>query len=336
MRDNTPVLETENLKQYFDLSEGFIEQLFSLGGELKAVDGVNLRIQENESVAIIGESGCGKSTLLRTLVGLYEPSDGKIKYNGKYTSDYSRSDWRQFRKDVQMIFQNPYESLDPKQTIGSTLMEALEIHDLGNKRERIRDILLQVGLEPVDEYLSKTSTALSGGEKQRVSIARAMIVEPKVVLADEPLSMLDVSTQASILNLFADLLEEKDLSLVYVSHDISTVSHICDEVNVMYLGRVIERARTRDIINDPQHPYTQALINSIPIPDPHYDRESVTLEGSPSDPIGLGEGCRFRDRCPERMEVCEKTPAFVKTGEHRKTACHLYYEHDRQPQTEVE
>jgi peptide/nickel transport system ATP-binding protein len=193
---------------------------------------------------------------------------------------------------------------------------------------RIRETVEMVELNPVEKYIDRFPRQLSGGEKQRVSIARALIVEPDLILADEPASMLDVSTQAAILNLLSNLLEETGASMLYISHDLSTVSYICQEINVMYLGRIVERNETTALLNDPKHPYAKALIEAIPIPDPHHERARTELGGTPRDPIDLGEGCRFRDRCPDRMEVCERTPAFVETDDGTETACHLYYDHE--------
>lgn len=324
----TPILEAKNLKKYFDQNTGLIESLFSEPTYLKAVDDVTMAIRENDSLAIIGESGCGKSTLLRTLAGLYDPTDGTLEFKGTPTSEMTRRDWREFRSSIQMIFQDPYNSLDPKFTVRETLEEMLAIHGLDDREERIHDVLDQVELQPAEKYLPRTPGNLSGGEKQRVSIARALIVDPDLLLADEPLSMLDVSTQAAILKLVNRIREERDMALVYVSHDISTVAYICEQINVMYLGRVVEQAPTGRLLAEPEHPYAQALINAVPIPDPDNKRERVTLPGSPSDPIGLGEGCRFRDRCPERMDICEQTPRFVETANGHRTACHLYYDHE--------
>jgi peptide/nickel transport system ATP-binding protein len=231
-----------------------------------------------------------------------------------------------------LIFQDPFNSLDPKLTVKETLIEPLKIHDLNNKEERIREILETVELHPPEQYLNRLPKQLSGGEKQRVSIARALILEPEVILADEPVSMLDVSTQASILKMLSRMVDELDIAIVYISHDLSTVSYVTEDINVMYLGRIVEEAPTLELIRDPKHPYSQALIDAIPIPNPHHSRERTKLEGSTPDPINIGDGCRFRDRCPEQMEICEKTPMTIQESDDRKVACHLYYDHERYTQ----
>jgi peptide/nickel transport system ATP-binding protein len=328
MSENPPPLEIRNLKKYFSQSTSLLDTILRRrSNEIQAVDNVSLTLHENESEGVIGESGCGKTTLLMTLMGLYEPTEGEILFRGRDVAEFDKHDWKEFRSNVQIIFQDPFNSLDPKYTVREALAEPLRIHDMDNIENRIRRVLEQVQLQPVDKYTNRLPEQLSGGEKQRVSIARALIVEPDVILADEPVSMLDVSTQASVLNLLSELIEELNVSMLYISHDLSTVSYICQQMNVMYLGRVVESGPTEDILNDPKHPYSQALINAIPIPDPHHDRVRTEMEGAPKEPIDLGVGCRFRDRCPERMDICEKTPATVET-DGCEVACHLYYDHE--------
>jgi len=329
MSEEETVLSVRDLDKHFSQSTSVLQSLFR-GEEdpVQAVDGVSFDVEQNVTKGIVGESGCGKTTLLETLAGLTDPTDGKILFKGRDTSEFGKRDWKQFRRRVQIIFQDPFNSLDPKFTVEETLMEVLKIHDLPDKEERITRALRDAELSPVESYLDKLPKHLSGGEKQRVSIARALILEPELILADEPVSMLDVSTQAAILNLLSDLTTKRGVSMLYISHDLSTVSYVCDEINVMYLGRIVESAPTADLIADPKHPYSQALVDAIPIPDPHHDRQRTAIKGSPSDPIGIGEGCRFRDRCPERMDVCEITPKDVSVGENRTTACHLHYDHE--------
>ena len=332
MTDN--VLEVKNLRKHFERGGGLKNLILGQSPEpIKAVDDVSFALEENDSIGVIGESGCGKSTLLMTLMGLHSKTNGTIRLNGREMSEFSRSDWKEYRRKVQIIFQDPFNSLDPRMSVRSTLMEPLNIHDMDDKDERIRDVLEQVELQPADQYLYRRPKQLSGGEKQRVSIARALVLEPDVLLADEPVSMLDVSTQASILRLLSRLMDDTGVSMVYISHDLSTVSYVCDVINVMYLGRFVEQAPTEALISDPQHPYSQALMRAIPVPSPHGERKRTEMEGAPRDPIGLGEGCRFRDRCPDRMDVCEKTPLFVDVsdetgGEGHRAACHLYYDHE--------
>ncbi|MFC7229745.1 ABC transporter ATP-binding protein [Salinirubellus salinus] len=328
MTDREPLLEVQNLEKYFDQSQGILDTLLGRTPEtVKAVDDVTFTLHENESKGVIGESGCGKTTLLMVLLGLIDGTGGSVTFKGRDISTFDKRDWKQFRREVQVIFQNPFDSLDPKMSVRNTLEIPLDVHGIENKEERIKETLEQVELRPPERYIDRFPDQLSGGEKQRVAIARALVLRPDVILADEPVSMLDVSTQAVILKLLARLKEEMDLSIIYISHDLSTVSYICDDINVMYLGRIVETAPTMDILENPKHPYSKALINAIPIPDPNHDRERTTLEGSTPDPIGLGEGCRFRERCPERMDICDRTPAFIQEEGHH-VACHLYYDHE--------
>lgn len=326
------ILKVQNLEKYFPSDSRSLIDIIRQREQSKvhAVDGYTHGFQKGESVGIIGESGCGKSTLLNTLIGLLEPTSGEIIYNGKSHTEFNKRDWLEYRSDVQIIFQDPFNSLDPKFTIRDTLLEPLKIHDIGTKDEReekIHEILERVELDPPERYLDRHPERLSGGEKQRVAIARALILEPSIVFADEPVSMLDVSTQSALLNLIGDLVDDFGVLLLYISHDLTTVSMLCDSTHVMYLGRVVEKGPTDEIIANPKHPYTEALVNAIPIPDPHNDRQRVNLKGTPGDPIDIGEGCRFRDRCPEVMDICEETPADLQlNNETRTVACHLYDE----------
>ena len=323
-----PLLEVRNLRKYFNQNQSFTDTLLGRDPDsVQAVDDVSFTLHERESKGIIGESGCGKTTLLMVLLGLQDRTDGEILFKGEEISAYNKRQWREFRSNVQVIFQDPFDSLDPKMSVREVLEIPLDVHGMDEKDARIRETLSQVELNPPERYLGRLPKQLSGGEKQRVAIARALVVEPDIVMADEPVSMLDVSTQASILRLLSRLRDEMDLSLLYISHDLSTVGYICDDINVMYLGRIVETAPTMDILDDPKHPYTAELINAIPIPDPHHDRSRTQLEGSTPDPINIGEGCRFRERCPERMEICERTPVVVEEDS-STVACHLYYEHE--------
>ncbi|PSP87639.1 ABC transporter ATP-binding protein [Halobacteriales archaeon QS_4_66_20] len=326
--EDAPLFEVRNLEKYFDRNRSLLDSLFDRNDPVQAVDDVSLTLSETDARGVIGESGCGKTTLLKTLVGLESPTGGEILFKGRDVAEFGRTDWKRFRSDVQLIFQDPFNSLDPKFTVEETLREPLAVHSMDDRDRRVREACEQVGLTPPERYLGRLPDQLSGGEKQRVSIARALVVDPDVLLADEPVSMLDVSTQTAVLELLSDLVEELGLAMLYISHDLSTVSYVCNEIDVMYLGRVVESGPTADILADPKHPYSQALINAVPVPDPNADRERTVMEGAPREPIGVGDGCRFRDRCPDAMEVCERTPHTVPVDGTRDVACHLYYDHE--------
>ena len=333
-RDTEPVIELRELEKHFDPDASIVDTIKSYfsGSDrqmIRAVDGVNLQLEKNQVQGIIGESGCGKSTLLFTLMGKYGPSGGDFLFNGNSIDDFSRADWKEYRRNVQIIFQDPFNTINPHFTVRQTLAEPLKIHDVEYDEERLLQTLENVELSPPEKYIDRYESQLSGGEKQRVAIARALILEPDVILADEPVSMLDVSTQASILRLLQDLTDEYGVSMLYVSHDLSTVSYVCDRINVMYLGRIVESSSTRELIKNPKHPYTNALLKAIPIPDPHFERDWAELDGTPADPSALPQGCRFKDRCPERMDICDTRPAFreFESEVDRQVACHLYYDH---------
>lgn len=332
MSENTPILEVKDVTVEFQQSTNVIQSLLSMvtGTQdvVRAVDSVSIELTTGDIIGVIGESGCGKTTLLNSMVQIPDIAEGEIYYKGDPISSFNRSEMKNFRSNVQKIFQDPYGSLDPKMTVRETLEEPLHIHDVSYDEETITSMLERVELSPPTQYLDKYPSQISGGEKQRVSIARALIIEPEIILADEPVSMLDVSTQASILNLLEELTDEFDLAMMYVSHDLSTIAHICSRVNVMYLGRFVESAEVSQIVDGPLHPYTQELINAIPVPDPYSNRKRTVLKQTPPDPIGLGEGCRFRERCPERMDVCEETPCFLRDEKDHGVACHLYYDHE--------
>jgi peptide/nickel transport system ATP-binding protein len=324
-----PLLEVAGLEKHFDQSTSIVDTLLRRDtGTIQAVDGVSFTIGRQEIHGLIGESGCGKSTLAKVLIGLHSPTGGEVRYKGQDFGSFSKKDWRQFRRNTQMIFQDPFNSLNPKMTVGESIRDLLDIHDMNTSQERVDEALRRAELRPAERYRDSLPRELSGGEKQRASIARALSIEPEILLADEPVSMLDVSTQASILNLLSDLKDEMNLSILYVSHDISTVASLCDEVKVMYLGRIVESAPTAELITNPKHPYTDALINAVPRSDPYFGRDRTAIEGNPRDPIDIGEGCRFRDRCPERMDICDVTPEFREVANGHETACHLHYDHE--------
>ncbi len=330
-----PVLEIEGLKKHFDQSTNIVDAIKqrltgSVKAPVKAVDGVDLDLRRREVQGVIGESGCGKSTLMRLILGGYAFTDGDIRFEGRPVSEFSKTEWQELRRRIQIIFQDPFNTMNPHFTVREAVAEPLRIHGIEWDDERILEILEEVRLTPAEEFLHRKESQLSGGEKQRVAIARALAPDPDVILADEPVSMLDVSTQASILTLLSELTSKHDVSMLYVSHDLSTVSYVCDRVNVMYLGRIVESAPTMEILNDPKHPYSEALIRSIPIPDPTHTREQVDIPDTASDASNMPDGCRFKDRCPERMDVCDQSPMFVPIDgdEPHHAACHLYYDHE--------
>jgi len=341
MTTTDPILRTDGLKKHYKQSTTPLEVLRSKltgGGKepIKAVDDVDLSFHENEISGVIGESGCGKTTLLETLIGLHDPTAGEIYFDGRPTSEFGSEEWHEYRRRVRIIFQNPYEAMNPKFTVRRALTEPLSIHGLDTDEERLYDVLERVNLTPPEQYLDKYEGQLSGGEKQRVAIARELIVDPDVILADEPVSMLDVSTQVAILHMLKELAAEDDLSVIYISHDISTVSYICEEVNVMYLGNVVESAPTRKLLDDPEHPYTRELLRAIPIPDPDHDRTRSNVPGNPPDPVNLPSGCNFKERCPDRMEICDVEPVLFPTGEEHRTKCHLHYDHEQHADAAVD
>ncbi len=328
-----PIIRAEDLEKYYDPSTTPIELIKNrLKGEIqqpiKAVDGIDLQVSEKQVTGVIGESGCGKTTLLETLIGLHDPTGGELYFDGKPTSEFDNADWREYRRRVQIIFQNPFEAVNPRFSVRRAVMEPCRIHGVEMGEERLYDVLEQVNLTPAEAYAEKYEGQLSGGEKQRVAIARALALDPDVILADEPVSMLDVSTQVSVLEILQDLVEEEDVSVIYISHDISTVAYICDDINVMYLGKIVEHAQTEELLDDPEHPYTRELLKAIPIPDPDHGRERSQISGNPPNPVNLPQGCRFKDRCPDRMEICDVEPVLYETSAHHRAKCHLHYDHE--------
>ena len=317
------LIEAENLKKYYPVTAGLLARHIA---DVKAVDGASLYIMEGETLGLVGESGCGKSSLGRTLLRLEEPTAGRIRYRGKDITTWDRRRLKELRKEAQMIFQDPQSSLDPRMTIGDSIGEALLIHSMGDERERldrVRELLRLVGLEP--GHAMRYPHELSGGQKQRAGIARALAVKPKLVVADEPVSALDVSVQAQILNLLMDLRGEFDLAYLFIAHDLSVIGQVSDRIAVMYLGQIIELAGRAELFSHPLHPYTQALLSAVYIPDPHQERKRILLPGEAPSPINLPSGCRFHTRCPKAMDICQRQePVFQSLDTEHFVSCHLY------------
>lgn len=294
-----PLIRAENLKKHYESDSGFLDRLMGQREWVKAVDGVSLDIHEGETVGLVGESGCGKSTVGRTLLGLEEPTDGNVYFRGQNINELSASAMRDLRRDIQIIFQNPMSSLNPRLTVNDIIGEALDIHGLAEgqtRDERIKELLVRVGLSA--SHANRYPHEFSGGQLQRIGIARALAVEPDFIVCDEPVSALDVSVQAQILNLLNDLKDDYNISYLFIAHDLSVVEHISDRIAVMYLGEIVEIGTPEELFTPPQHPYTEALLSAIPEPDPLWERDRIILEGTVPSPINPPSGCKFHTRCP--------------------------------------
>lgn len=319
-----PILRVTDLKTHFDVTKG----LFAKKQIVKAVDGVSFDIYENETFGLVGESGCGKSTLGRTIVKLYEPISGSIEFQGTDISKIKGKDMKAFRKDMQMIFQDPYASLNPRMTVGEIIEEPMIIHNIYNTHEereaRVVELLKIVGLKP--DHIRRYPAEFSGGQRQRIGIARALAVNPKFIVCDEPISALDVSIQAQVVNLLKDIQKEMGLSYLFIAHDLSMVKHISDRIGVMYLGHMMEMGPSNDVYHRPLHPYTVALLSSIPISDPNIakTKQRIIPEGEIPSPINPPKGCPFSTRCPKATERCKnEVPQQIQVG-NRLVSCFLY------------
>ena len=319
-----PILKVNNVKTHFDVTKG----IFSPKQIVKAVDGVSFEIKHNETFGLVGESGCGKSTLGRTIVKLYDPVEGNIEFEGKDISNIKGDELKAYRKNVQMIFQDPYASLNPRMTVGEIIKEPMIIHkiyDTDEEREaRAVELLKIVGLKP--DHIRRYPQEFSGGQRQRIGVARALAVNPKFIVCDEPISALDVSIQAQVVNLLKNIQEEMGLSYLFIAHDLSMVKYISDEIGVMYLGHIVELGPSNDVYYRPLHPYTQALLSAIPVPDPDTakSKSRIVLEGEIPSPINPPKGCPFCTRCSKATERCRnQVPEPVKVGE-RTVWCFLY------------
>ncbi len=319
-----PIIKVKNLKTHFDVTKG----MFSPKQIVKAVDDVSFEVYPNETFGLVGESGCGKSTLGRTIVKLYEPNSGTIIFDNQDITKIKGDAVKQYHKDVQMIFQDPYASLNPRMTVGEIIKEPMTIHKIydneNDKEARVKELLQIVGLKP--DHIRRYPYEFSGGQRQRIGIARALALNPKFIVCDEPISALDVSIQAQIINLLKKIQKELGISYLFIAHDLSMVKHISDRIGVMYLGHLVESGPSDDVYNKPLHPYTSALLSAVPVPDPKLAKEKkrIILEGEIPSPINPPSGCVFSGRCPKAHKRCfEQVPSVINVGQ-RQIACFLY------------
>jgi oligopeptide/dipeptide ABC transporter ATP-binding protein len=320
---STPLLRAQGLVKHFPLRRGLFGRETAV---VRAVDGVSFEVRSGDTMALVGESGCGKSTLGRLVLRLLEPTAGQVWFDGEDLTALPPGELRAKRRELQMIFQDPYSSLNPRMTVEQTLTEPLALHRLaaGRHHERAAELMDLVGLAP--QYLQRYPHEFSGGQRQRIGIARALAVEPRLVVCDEPVSALDVSIQAQIVNLLQDLQRRFSLAFIFIAHDLAVVKHIATHVAVMYLGQIVEHADKRSLFASPRHPYTQALLSAIPLPEPGRARERVLLEGDVPNPIAPPSGCRFHTRCPHARERCAQEGPALRTSDGHAVACHFWEE----------
>lgn len=320
---NSPILEVKNLKKYFPINSG---KLFGEKTYLKAVNDVIFSIEKGKTLGLIGESGCGKSTIGKAVMGLSKATSGSIKYQGRDINSYNAKEMKEFRRNVQMIFQDPYSSLDPKKRISYAVQEPLYIHNIGTPKERLekaRELLETVGLSYY--HMNRYPHEFSGGQRQRINIARALTLNPELLVCDEPTSALDVSIQAQVLNLFKQLQEKFGLTYLFISHSLNVVKYLSDDIAVMYLGKMVELGDSNGIYKRPLHPYTQALFSAIPTEDPTVKVDRIMLKGEVPSPLNPPSGCQFHNRCPFVKDICkEVSPELIEIEKNHKVACHIY------------
>ena len=323
------IVKVTNLKKYFEVERDIIQKLSSKTKRyVKAVDGVSFSIKRGEVFGLVGESGSGKTTTGRLIINIIQPTEGEILFDGIDLTTLSKGEMKKIRKRMQVIFQDPYASLNPRMKIGKALIQPLEIHRIGTPGER-KDMALRllehVGLTPPEIIYTKYPHQLSGGQRQRVVIARALILHPEFVLADEPIAMADVSMRVLLLELMMKLKEEFNLTYLFITHDLATAKYVCDRIAIMYLGKIVEIGKLKDVFKNPLHPYTKALLSAIPIPDPEHKRKIEIPKGEIPNPINPPSGCRFHPRCPYKMDICEKEePPLKIIDEEHSVACHLF------------